>query len=276
MSTVSASSGGFATGTPYRSAVPRLAVMGSKLILVTILGSSREIRDTGMVPSSDGTSSSDQSTPGHPPRSGENAVAVAGPSEPGAPTWIADSPLLAQAYSLAEEAHRSQRRATDGRPFLDHVVEVATLLHQVGFDEELVAVGLLHDSVERGTLSEEELCDEIGESISLLVLTLSEDPTISSFDQRKAGLRDQVATAGGRAVTVFAADKLSDILGLRRGIETFGDAVEERMGTSVASMNGHYRESVEMIASVRPGSAFLSALRIELERLEAKASSTSK
>lgn len=135
-------------------------------------------------------------------------------------------------------------------------------------------MGLLHDSVERGTLSEQELRSEMGESISSLVLTLSENPAIESFDRRKAGLRKQVAAAGGRAVTVFAADKLSDILGLRRGIETFGDAVEERMGTSVASMSGHYRESVEMIASVKPGSAFLSALRVELERLEAEASPT--
>jgi hypothetical protein len=36
-------------------------------------------------------------------------------------------------------------------------------------------------------------------------------------------------------------------------------------------MAGHYRDSVRMIASVRPGSAFLSALRRELERLEAAA-----
>ncbi len=176
-----------------------------------------------------------------------------------------------RAYSLAEAAHRSQFRATDGRPFLDHVVEVAILLHRVGFDEDLVAVGLLHDTVERGTLSAEELRAEMGDEISSLVLTLSEDPAIASFERRKAGLREQVAGAGGRAVTVFAADKLSDILGLRRGIAAFGDGVVGRMGTSVASMSGHYRESVGMIAAVKPGSAFLSALRIELGRLEAEA-----
>ena len=39
-------------------------------------------------------------------------------------------------------------------------------------------------------------------------------------------------------------------------------------------MSGHYRDSVQMIASVRPGSAFLSALRVELERLESQTSST--
>ena len=187
------------------------------------------------------------------------------------PVWTCRSPLLAEAYSLAAAAHGSQRRATDGRYFLDHVVAVAGMLHQAGFDDELVAVGLLHDAVERGTLSEEQLEDAMGASISSLVRILSEDASITSFDQRKAGLRHQVENAGGRAVTVYAADKLSDVPGLRRGIENDVDALEERMGTDVASMTAHYRESVEMIESVRPDSAFLPALRLELERLETDA-----
>ena len=178
--------------------------------------------------------------------------------------------LLEQAYGIAAEAHRGQRRATDGRPFLDHVTEVAALLHEAGFDEQLVAVGLLHDSVERGTLTEDELRAEMGEGICTLVMTLSEDPTIEPFDARKAALREQVSNAGGRAVTVFAADKLSDILGLRRGIQAYGDRIEERMGTSVSSMAGHYRESVEVIEAGRPGSAFLPALDRQLERLAAE------
>jgi hypothetical protein len=109
----------------------------------------------------------------------------------------------------------------------------------------------------------------MGDSICEQVMTLSEDPAIDSFEQRKAALREQVAAAGGRVVTVFAADKLSDIAGLRRGIEVSHEGAEARMGTSVASMAGHYRDSVQMIASARPGSAFLSALRRELGRLEA-------
>lgn len=186
------------------------------------------------------------------------------------PPWIDESTLLERAYRLAEEAHRAQTRATDGRPFLDHVVEVATFLHDAAFDEDLVAAGLLHDAVERGTLSEEELRDEMPENISSLVLVLSEDSTIESFGDRKAALREQVRTAGGRALTVFAADKLSDICGLRRGIEAFGSSVEARIGTTVHSMAGHYRESVMVIESERPGSAFLPALRVQIELLAAE------
>ena len=187
------------------------------------------------------------------------------------PPWITESPLLDRAYRLAEAAHGSRRRPTDARPFLDHVVEVATFLHEAAFDDELVAVGLLHDSVERGTLTEPELEAEMGGEIFTLVMTLSEDPSIASFEERKQGLREQVRQAGGRALTVFAADKLSDILGLRRGIEASPGEAEARIGTTIAAMAGHYRESVQLIESGRPDSAFLPALRVQLARLAAQA-----
>jgi len=169
---------------------------------------------------------------------------------------------------LAASAHGTDRRPSDGRLFIEHVTEVAGLLQRLEFDEDLVAVGLLHDSIERGRLTQAELRAAMGEPICELVMTLSEDPAIESFVGRKAALRAQVGAAGGRAVTVFAADKLSDIAGLRRGIEASRESAEARIGTSVASMAEHYRDSVQMIAEVRPGSAFLSALRRELARLE--------
>ena len=181
--------------------------------------------------------------------------------------WIAESQVLARAYRLAASAHHSQYRATDGAPFLDHVVEVATLLNEADSYEELVTAGLLHDAVESGTLTEEGLRAEMGDAVSSLVLSLTEDASIESFDERKAALREQVRLAGTRAITIFAADKLSDINGLRRGIDRFGDEIETRMGTTIEGMASHYRESVEMIEASAPRSAFVPALHAQLEEL---------
>ena len=104
--------------------------------------------------------------------------------------------MLQRAYALAAEAHGSQRRATDQRLFVDHVLEVATLLHDAGFDKELIAAGLMHDAVERGTATERGVRAEMGDAIASLVMALSEDRPVESFAARKAGLRAQVI--GGR------------------------------------------------------------------------------
>lgn len=66
------------------------------------------------------------------------------------------------------------------------------------------------------------------------------------------------------AMIIFAADKLSDIRGLRRGIDRFGDSLEARIGTTVEAMSGHYRGSVEMIAESQPESEFIPMLLAEL------------
>jgi (p)ppGpp synthase/HD superfamily hydrolase len=139
------------------------------------------------------------------------------------------------------------------------------LLDGAGFDEELIAAGLLHDSVERGTLDRQRLRAEMGEEISALVLAVTEDDEIDSFEARKEALREQVRNAGPRSITIFAADKLSDIRGLRRGLERSADSIERRMGTTVEGMAGHYERSVAMIEESQPDSPFVEALQSEFK-----------
>ena len=72
--------------------------------------------------------------------------------------------------------------------------------------------------------------------------------TLSSAGRSARGsceteLRHQVERGGGSAVTIYSAEKLSDIRGLRRGIGIYGDALAGRLGTSVASMTAHYGRS---------------------------------
>jgi (p)ppGpp synthase/HD superfamily hydrolase len=187
------------------------------------------------------------------------------------PTWILDSELLVRAHALATDAHCGRRRATDLAPFVEHVMEVGDLLQAAGFDERLVAAGLLHDAVERGKLTEGKLRAEMDEDICVLVLALTEDATVEPFGKRKAALREQVRAAGPRAVTIFAADKLSDIRGLARGVDRFEGSIEARIGTSVEAMTGHYEDSVTTIEQTDPDCTFLPSLHAELRALKTAA-----
>ena len=60
---------------------------------------------------------------------------------------IADRELVQRAYRVAEEAHREQKRVS-GEPYVTHCVAVAHILADLSVPPEVVAAGLLHDTVE--------------------------------------------------------------------------------------------------------------------------------
>jgi (p)ppGpp synthase/HD superfamily hydrolase len=68
------------------------------------------------------------------------------------PSWM---PAFAQrlpqteaAVAYAERLHAGQRQG-DGTPYLLHPLEVASLLHDAGAPDHLIAAGALHDVLEK-------------------------------------------------------------------------------------------------------------------------------
>src|SRR5271168_4214350 len=59
----------------------------------------------------------------------------------------ADTGLIEQAYALAAEAHREQKR-DNGDPYITHPLAVAEILAGYRLDVASVATGLLHDTIE--------------------------------------------------------------------------------------------------------------------------------
>lgn len=76
--------------------------------------------------------------------------------------------LVRDAYFFAEEAHNGQLRKS-GEPYFFHLVETAKNLADLGMDAKVIAAGILHDSIEDGVATEEQLLYEFGEEILFLV-----------------------------------------------------------------------------------------------------------
>jgi hypothetical protein len=72
---------------------------------------------------------------------------------------------------------------------LPHAQAVADTLRAEGCDIELQVVGLLHDVVEDGARTEDEVRAAFPDAIADRVLALTEDATIGDYRQRKAALR---------------------------------------------------------------------------------------
>lgn len=80
------------------------------------------------------------------------------------PQWHGDvnlrpnlsSPAVEKAYVLAVSAHAGIRRRS-GEPYINHPLRTAKHLENMGYNEEVVAVALLHDAVEDSSLTIEDL-----------------------------------------------------------------------------------------------------------------------
>ncbi|MGE5249249.1 MAG: RelA/SpoT family protein [Bacteroidota bacterium] len=100
---------------------------------------------------------------------------------------LADRELVKRAYRVAEEAHREQKRAS-GEPYINHCLWVASILAELRVPPEVVAAGLLHDTVEDTDITLEYLRGEFGDTVAALVdgvTKLTKLPRVSRGDQHQ-------------------------------------------------------------------------------------------
>lgn len=79
-----------------------------------------------------------------------------------------DIDLIGRAFDTARELHDGQLRKS-GEPYLIHPIAVAKILAQLGMDEETIVGGLLHDVVEDTEYTRDQLVEDFGEEVALLV-----------------------------------------------------------------------------------------------------------
>ena len=114
--------------------------------------------------------------------------------QPCMPSFIHGLPMTQAAVAYAKRAHDGQRRRVDGAPFIEHPLEVASLLYCAGAPDHLIAAGVLHDTIEKTHVVASDLRERFGSRVATLVLAVSEDEHITGYAQRKAALREQVGS----------------------------------------------------------------------------------
>jgi (p)ppGpp synthase/HD superfamily hydrolase len=177
--------------------------------------------------------------------------------------FVERSPLTRDALAFADARHAGQTRDLDSIPFVTHPFEVACLLHEAGYSDQVVAAGVLHDVLEDTDVERTELEQRFGREVAELVEAVTDDPTIEDHAERKAALRRQVAKAGESAAAVFAADKVSKARELRVRVSRGG--LKHGDGAKI----DHYEQSLAMLTELIPGHELVDQLRMELESVHA-------
>ena len=79
-----------------------------------------------------------------------------------------DVSMIEKAFTLAKEAHNGQCRKS-GEPYIIHPLWVAIILADLEMDKETIVAGMLHDVVEDTAVTDEQIRQEFGEEVALLV-----------------------------------------------------------------------------------------------------------
>jgi GTP pyrophosphokinase len=123
--------------------------------------------------------------------------------------------LVQKAYERAVEAHAGQRRLS-GEDYVEHPLQVATVLADLHLDAPTLAAALLHDTVEDTDLTLQEVSNEFGADVAHLVEGVTKLSRISfrSDDQRHAeNIRKMLLAMADdiRVVLIKLADRLHNM-----------------------------------------------------------------
>ncbi len=127
----------------------------------------------------------------------------------------ADLDLLVRACDFCSRAHHGRKMA-DGRDYLRHSLEVASILVRLKVDETTLVVGVLYNSLQSSLISKEDLAEEFGPEILGLIEAgnkIGNIPYRQSNQQQVESFRKMfVAMARDlRVILVYLAVRLSDM-----------------------------------------------------------------
>ncbi|MBI4906605.1 MAG: bifunctional (p)ppGpp synthetase/guanosine-3',5'-bis(diphosphate) 3'-pyrophosphohydrolase [Acidobacteria bacterium] len=120
---------------------------------------------------------------------------------------------ILRAAHFAAECHAGQRRkGANGEPYINHLLEVASLVAGVldSPDEHVVIAALLHDTIEDTGVTREQLTREFGADVASLVVEVTDDKSLPKAERKRL----QIASAphkSRRAQLIKIADKISNL-----------------------------------------------------------------
>lgn len=130
-----------------------------------------------------------------------------------------DFSLLEKAFAMSRTAHEGQLRES-GEPFIIHPIEVAQILAELELDCTAIIAGILHDTIEDTTCTLEQLKENFGEEVAILVdgvTKLSRIPYTTKEEQQAENLRKMFLAMAKdiRVILIKLADRMHNMRTLK-------------------------------------------------------------
>jgi len=157
--------------------------------------------------------------------------------------------LIDTAIEFATKAHRNQVRKGTDIPYISHLFSVGIILTEAGCSEEVIAAGILHDTIEDTSTTVEDLLAIFGEKVTDIVEGCTEPDKSLPWEERKQRMIEFLKTAPYDVCLVSCADKLHNIRSIAGEYARIGDEVWARFKQGKKEQEWFYRRIVQSLCN---------------------------
>lgn len=175
--------------------------------------------------------------------------------------------LIEKAIKVAAKAHKQQYRKDSDIPYIIHPYAVGMILMQYGCSEEIIAAGILHDTVEDTELTFEDISSLFGEYVEQLVRGASEKNKELTWEERKQHTIDSLQHAQKDVCLVVCADKLHNLRSIRKDIEQIGVYAWTRFKRGKEKQEWYYRSVTEKLEKKLQNHQLIIQLKNEISKV---------
>ncbi len=160
------------------------------------------------------------------------------------------SEQMEKAIALAAQAHEGQYRRNQNIvpsiPYSSHCYNVGFMLFRMGYGEDIVIAGILHDIVEDTSITLDFIEEQFGKGVAAIVEMVTDEPDLA-FKERKTQQFEMIRNAPEGVKAIKAADSLhnmySRVFALRRGENIWQNIPDQRKEESLWG----YHESLKAL-----------------------------
>lgn len=175
--------------------------------------------------------------------------------------------IIEKAIIFAARAHREQTRKATDIPYITHPYAVGLLLQKAGCSNDVIAAGILHDTVEDTAATYEELLEHFGGRVANLVRAASETDNSLLWEDRKQHTIDQLKEASIEEIQVITADKLHNLKSIHADLKTHGEEIWERFSRGRRDQHWYYASIVKELSPSIKEFRLISELEIEVKEV---------
>lgn len=156
--------------------------------------------------------------------------------------------FLDKVIEFATKAHEGQKRKLQALDYIAHPFSVAMILSQSGCSEEIIAGGLLHDTLEDTNVTAEDIQKAFGDNVLKIVLGATELPqSTHNWEERKKASIEKTKTVSEGSKWVILADKIQNLRSLLVQYENQGEEVWNGFKRGKDKQEWYYRSILNSI-----------------------------